>query len=303
MLHALIDQGMDVIGVDDFSTGTRENLAPHLSSITFIEGDLANPAIAAKAVAGVDKIIHLASIPSVPRSLENPVESVHASILATVTLLDAARKAGVKRVVQAASSSAYGDVPTTSRAEDTPPTPISPYAVAKLTQEYYGRVFSHCYEIDCVSLRYFNVFGPGQNPNSPYSAVIPKFIATILAGGQPVIFGDGTQCRDFTYIDNVVHGNLLAARHPDPLRGLVMNIACGESISLNQLVEKLAAITGVNVRPVHAETRLGDIHSSQADISRARNILKYAPIVCIDEGLTRTTAYFKSTRSPVHNEG
>lgn len=293
MLRRLLDDGVETVGVDDFSTGKRENMAGCEGKFTLIEGDLCNPDVSAAAVKGVTHIIHLASIPSVPRSVDKPLESMHSSVTSTVTLLDAARRAGVKRVVQAASSAAYGDSKADIKSESLNPEPLSPYAVSKLAQEYYGRVFSLCYGLDSVAVRYFNVYGSRQDPNSEYSAVIPKFITLMLAGKRPTIFGDGLQSRDFTYVDNVVHGNLLAARHPEPLKGEVINIACGDSISLNQLVDKLNRILGTKLEAQHAAPRLGDILHSRADVSKAARILGFRPLVDFDEGLRRTVEFYK----------
>lgn len=296
MLRRLLDEGIETVGADDFSTGKPENIAPFENSFRFIEGDLCNPAVAEAAVAGVDRIIHLATIPSVPRSVDNPLESVHASILATVTLLDAARRAGVKRIVQASSSSVYGNAARESRHEGLAPDPLSPYATAKLTQEHYARSFCRCYGLDTVSIRYFNVFGPGQNPESKYAAVIPKFITMLAKGARPTIFGDGSQSRDFTYVDNVVHGNLLAARYPGKLEGDVFNVACGNRITLNELVDKINAILGTDVRPEYAPPRIGDILHSRADIAKARERLGFSPLVDLDEGLRRTAEYLSAGR-------
>ncbi|MDR0363168.1 MAG: SDR family oxidoreductase [Planctomycetota bacterium] len=291
MLERLVGDGFDVVGVDDFSTGRRENMPPREGKIHFIEGSLCDAAVAARSVEGVDRIVHLAAVPSVPRSVENPGESVKASIMATVTLLDAARKAGVKRVVQASSSSAYGDSPTLPKVESMPPNPLSPYAASKLGQEYFGKVFSATYGLDTASLRYFNVFGPRQNPDSQYAAVIPKFVKTLVAGEAPTIFGDGLTTRDFTYIDNVVEGNMLALLHPGRLNGEVMNCACGNRVSLNDLVLKLNTLLGLDVPARYAPARPGEVKHSQAGIGKIAELLGFKPIVDFDEGLRRTVAY------------
>lgn len=293
MLERLIAEGFRVRGVDDFSTGDPANLAAVRDRIEFIEGDLSRPAIAAAAVRGVDRVIHLASVPSVPRSVENPGESVNASIVATVNLLDAAVKAGVKRVVQAASSSAYGDSPILPKSETAKPDPLSPYAVAKLAQEYYGLAFSRCYGLDGASLRYFNVFGPRQNPASKYAAVIPKFIVDMLSGRQPVIFGDGGQSRDFTYVDNVVDANLLAATAPGRLGGEVMNIGSGAAVTLNRLVAMLNELLGVSLPPRRVGARTGDVKHSLADIAKAGRLIGYRPRIDLAEGLRRCVEHFK----------
>lgn len=294
-VERLVADGVETIGVDDFSTGSRANLAGCDGKFTFIQGDLCDRDVAEAAVEGVTHIIHLASIPSVPRSVAHPLESMHSSVTATVSLLDAARKAGVKRVVQSTSSAAYGDNPTPKKAETINPEPLSPYAVAKLTQEYYGRAFSLCYDLDTVSVRYFNVFGPRQDPNSEYSAVIPKFITLMLAGKRPTIFGDGQQSRDFTYVENIVNGNLVAARHPSLLRGDVINIACGESISLNQLVDKINAVLGTRIEAIHDAPRVGDIVYSASDVDKAKKTLGFQADIDVEEGLRRTIEFFKNT--------
>ncbi len=297
MLAKLLDTHYVVVGVDDFSTGKEENIAPFAGQFEFIEGTLCDPAVAARAVAGVERIIHLATVPSVSRSVETPLESVHASTVATVTLFEAARRADVKRIVQASSSSVYGDVPQEVKSETLTPNPMSPYAVAKLSQEYYGRVFAKCYGLDTVSIRYFNVFGPGQNPESKYAAVIPKFITMMLRGEQPTIFGDGNQSRDFTFVDNVIHGNLLAANHPEQLAGETFNIACGNRISLRQLMAMLNEILGTNIQPNYTTARVGDILHSRADITKAQTILGYEPQVSFEEGLRKVARYLKRADS------
>ncbi|MDR1612217.1 MAG: SDR family oxidoreductase [Planctomycetota bacterium] len=292
MVERLLRDGFDVVGVDDFSTGRRGNIDRFADGIRFMEGNLCDPEVAERAVEGVDRIIHLAAIPSVPRSLENPGESARASVMATVTLLDAARKAGVARVVQASSSSVYGDGEALPKVESTPPDPLSPYAASKVGQEYFGKAFSSAYGLDTVALRYFNVFGPRQDPDSRYAAVIPKFIMLMLEGSRPTIFGDGRATRDFTYIDNVVEGNLLAALHPGPLRGEVMNCACGNRVSLNSLVEKLNVLLGTDLPPVYAPARTGEVRHSQACIDRISAILGFVPGVGFDDGLAKTVRHF-----------
>ncbi|MDR3212253.1 MAG: NAD-dependent epimerase/dehydratase family protein [Planctomycetota bacterium] len=288
VVRRLLKDGIDTVGVDDFSTGKLANIKDVEGKFRLVEGDLCQAKVAEEAVQGVSHIIHLASIPSVPRSVAKPVESMHSSITASVTLFVAAAAAGVKRIVQAASSAAYGDSRATVKTEDLLPEPLSPYAVAKLTQEYYGRAFSLCYPIDIGSVRYFNVFGPRQDPNSEYSAVIPKFISLMLAGKPPVIFGDGSQSRDFTYVEDIVNGNLIAARHSKPLRGEVFNIASGISISLNQLVEKLNSVLGTKFQAIHSDPRPGDILHSRADISKAKKELAFAAKIDFGEGLRLT---------------
>ena len=227
---------------------------------------------------GVDCVFHQAALPSVPRSMESPLDTHAACVTGTVTLLDAARRAGVRRVVYASSSSVYGDQPASSKRESDLPAPISPYGAAKLAAEYYCRAFAASFPLETVSIRYFNVFGPHQDPNSPYSAVIPLFITAILSGGQPVIYGDGLQSRDFTFVANVVHGNLLAADVPG-VSGRVFNVAMGGSIDLLCLLASLNRLLGTEVKPIHADPRPGDIRESMADITMARRDLGYEPRV------------------------
>lgn len=294
MLERLVGLGHEVIGVDDLSTGDPANMEPVRERFKFIRGSVTDPAVAASVVGGVDRIIHLASVPSVPRSVGNPRESAEASILGTVTLLDAARKAGVKRVVQASSSSVYGDSPVLPRMETAAPSPMSPYAAAKLTQEIYARVFGKCYGLDAVSLRYFNVYGPRQRPEGEYAAVIPKFIAGMLAGKAPEIYGDGEQTRDFTYVDDVVEANLKAALWPEPLRGEAVNIGGGAGRSLNDLVARLNRIFATDLEPRRLPPRQGDVHDSRADIGKAAKLFGYRPKVGFEEGLERTAAFFRA---------
>jgi UDP-glucose 4-epimerase len=241
---------------------------------------------------GVDYVFHQAALPSVQRSVDAPLESNENNVTGTLNVLVAARDAGVKRVVYAASSSAYGDLDVALKHEALSPRPLSPYAVSKLAAEYYCQSFTAVYGLETVALRYFNVFGPRQDETSHYSAVIPRFITAMLAGQPPTIYGDGRQSRDFTYIDNVVHGNLLAAKAPG-VAGEVMNLATGGNVSLLQLVEKLNAILGTAFSPVHAEPRRGDILHSQAAIDKAAELLDYAPLVSFDDGLRRTVAFYQ----------
>jgi UDP-glucose 4-epimerase len=258
----------------------------------FIEGSVCDRETVRRALTGVTHVIHLASVPSVPRSLEDPLESAHASIIGTVMLLDEARKAGVTRVAPAASSSASGDSDILPREEGARPSPMSPYAVAKLAQEYYLAAFCKCYGLDGVSLRYFNVFGPRQNPHSQYAAVIPKFITMMQAGERPVIYGDGGQTRDFTYIDNVVDANVGASLAKGLLGGATVNIGAGGAYSLNDLAYRLNTLLGTSLEPLHKEARAGDVRDSKADITRANALFGYAPAVDFAEGLRRTVVYF-----------
>ena len=292
---ALLERGDSVRGVDNFATGKRANLVG-LEAMEFVEGDLADAAVCAEACAGVEIIFHQAALPSVPRSVADPVASNVACVDATVNLLWAAKEAGVRRVVYAASSSAYGDTPTLPKHEEMLPNPISPYAVAKLAGEYYMRSFARVYAMETVSLRYFNVFGPYQDPTSAYSGVLAVFCRKMLAGEQPTIYGDGETSRDFTFIQNTVEANLLAAAAPaEKVSGRVMNVATGERITLNQVYEELKAITGYYGEAAYAPERAGDIKHSLADIGLARELLGYAPSVSLREGLRRTVEWYRET--------
>ena len=292
---ALLDRGDSVRGVDNFSTGKRENLLG-LEAMEFVEGDLADLEVCREACAGVEVIFHEAALPSVPRSVLDPIGSNVACVDATVNLLWAAKEAGARRVVYAASSSAYGDTPTLPKHEQMLPNPISPYAVAKLTGEYYMRSFARVYGLETVSLRYFNVFGPYQDPASQYSGVLAVFCRKMLAGEQPTIYGDGETSRDFTFIQNTVEGNLLAASAPAELvSGRVMNVATGVRITLNEVVKVLRGITGYTGLVAYAPERAGDIKHSLADISLAGELLGYAPSVSLEEGLRRTVQWYRKT--------
>lgn len=296
LAEASAREGLRVRIVDDLSTGHRENLDEIAGDFDFIEGSVSDEALLNKALQGVEIVFHEAAIPSVPRSVEDPRKSHESSVEGTFSLLLAARKNNVRRVIYAASSSAYGDQPTLPKAESMLPDPMSPYAVAKLVGEYYCQVFTRVYGLETISLRYFNVFGPRQDPGSQYSGVVSRFISVLLNDQQPVIFGDGEQSRDFTYIDNVVSANLKAAGASAGL-GVVINIANGERVSLNQLLEKLKIITAKpNVKPDYQAPRVGDVRHSLADISRARELLGYEPQVGLEEGLRRTIDWWKSSR-------
>ena len=291
---ALLARGETVRGIDNFSTGRRSNLVG-LESMEFIEGDLAEPAACARACAGVEFVFHEAALASVPRSVADPVATNVACVDATLNLLVAARAAGVRRVVYAGSSSAYGDTPTLPKHEGMLPGPISPYAVAKLAGEHYMGAFSRVYGLETVVLRYFNVFGPYQDPTSHYSGVLAIFCRRMLAGEQPTIYGDGEQSRDFTYIDNVVRGNLLAAAaRAEKVSGRMMNLATGNRITLNQTFEILSGLTGYSGKPAYEPPRSGDIRDSLADISLARELLGYTPQVDFREGLRRTVEWYRS---------
>ncbi|MEC8336936.1 MAG: SDR family oxidoreductase [Planctomycetota bacterium] len=292
---ALVERGDQVRVLDNLSTGHLDNLAHLADRVEFIEGDLVDGEKIARAVQGVDCIFHQAALASVPRSVEAPLDTNAACVTGTVTLLDAARRAGVRRLVYAASSSLYGDKPTSSKRETDLPDPISPYGAAKLAAEYYCHAFTATYGFETVALRYFNVFGPRQDPGSPYSAVIPLFITAILENRQPVIFGNGLQSRDFTYIANVVHGNLLAA-DAEGVAGRSFNVAAGRSVTLLEMLAMLNKYLGTDVEPEFADPRPGDILESLADISAARAAMNYEPQVGFEEGISRSIDYYRSLK-------
>lgn len=292
IVEALVARGDKVRVLDDFSTGFRDNLGPLSDQIELIEADVADSNRVAEAVADVDCVFHQAALASVPRSVDKPLDTHAACATATLTLLDQARRAGVRRVVYAASSSAYGDQPYAAKREEDLPEPLSPYAAAKLAGEHYCQAFYRTYGLETVCVRYFNVFGSRQDPGSPYSAVIPLFITRLLKGKPPVIYGDGHQTRDFTYVANVVHGNLLAADAPKAV-GKTLNVANGRSTSLLHLVATLNDLLGTNVQPVFEDARPGDVRDSLADITRARQILDYEPQVDFDTGLRRSIEYYR----------
>jgi nucleoside-diphosphate-sugar epimerase len=294
LTEALLQAGHRLRVLDDFSTGKRENLVfdKEYASLQIIEGDICNLATCQKAMKDIEYVFHQAALPSVQRSVEDPLGSNAVNSGGTLNILFAAREEGVKRVIYASSSSIYGDTPTLPKKEEMPPTPLSPYALQKYIGEQYCRLFYELYGLETVSLRYFNIFGPRQDPNSVYSAVIPKFIDALLQGCPPTIFGDGEQSRDFTYIENVVQANLLAmsAGH---LHGETINIACGERTSLNQLVNVLRKILGSKLSPVYEEPRKGDVRHSLADIRRGEEILNYKPEVGVELGLEKTVEFFR----------
>ncbi|MGE0450162.1 MAG: SDR family oxidoreductase [Vicinamibacterales bacterium] len=288
----LVRRGARVRVVDNLSTGKRRNL-DHLPAVEFLEGDLADPDTCARAVQGVEYVLHQAAIPSVPRSVKDPVTSHRSNVDASLNLLVAARDAGVRRVVYAGSSSAYGDTPTLPKREDMPPRPQSPYALQKLVAEQYCQLFTTLYGLETVTIRYFNVFGPRQDPGSPYSGVISLFSTALLDGRSPIVHGDGEQTRDFTYVANVVDGVLRACEAPGAA-GEVINVATGGRISLNQLLQTMNAIIGSSVAATYAEPRAGDVRDSQADITKARRLLGYTPIVGLEEGLRRTVDWCRA---------
>jgi len=297
MAEALRRRGDRVRVVDSLVTGKRSNLA-HIDEVEFVEGDLADHDVARRAVDGVEYVLHQAAIPSVPRSVDDPITSNRANIDATLSLLVAARDAGVKRVVYAGSSSAYGNAAALPKQEDMPTAPLSPYALQKLVGEQYMRLFTELYGLSTVTIRYFNVFGPRQDPSSAYSGVISLFIRYLVEGRAPTIHGDGEQTRDFTFVTNVVDGALRAAQAGPEVSGTVINVATQSRISLNDLFNTVKAITGAEVAPVYGPPRAGDVRDSLADITRARELLGYAPLVGLEAGLRQTVEWFESTRQP-----
>jgi nucleoside-diphosphate-sugar epimerase len=305
LARELLAQGEKVRGFDNFSTGKRENLADIIDQIELHEADLLNLDALHQACRGVDYVLHEAAIPSVPRSVKDPLGNNRANVDGTLNLLVAARDAKVKRVIYAASSSAYGDTPTLPKREDMSPNPISPYATAKLASEYYMTSFYRCYGLETVCLRYFNVFGPRQDPTSPYSGVLAKFITQMLHGDPPTIFGDGKQSRDFTFVENVVNANLLAARTKNgEVAGKVFNVATGRRTDLYQTFQILQGLTGYSGEVEYGPDRAGDVKHSLADISRAEKYFGYKPSVDFEEGLSRTVEWYRSRESqpqPVHD--
>jgi len=297
LTEALLQRGHAVRVLDNFSTGKRENLIfdQAYPSLEIIDGDVRDLKSCEKAVQGMEYIFHQGALPSVQRSVEDPETSHAVNAGGTLNILLAAREKGVKRVMYAASSSVYGDTPTLPKHEEMPPNPLSPYALQKYVGEQYCRLFFQLYGLETISLRYFNIFGPKQDPNSLYSAVIPKFIDALIQGRAPTIFGDGEQSRDFTYIENVVQANLLAmsAEH---VRGEAVNIACGKRISLNELFKVLKEILGSKQSPVYQEPRQGDVKHSLADIRRAKEIIDYEPKVGIEPGLKKTVDFFRGQK-------
>ena len=291
LTEELLRRGEKVRVVDSLITGHRRNLA-HLPGVEFVEGDVADLAVATRAVHGVDYVLHQAAIPSVPRSVEDPITSNRANIDSTLALLVAARDARVRRVVYAGSSSAYGNTPTLPKHEEMPTNPLSPYTLQKLVGEQYMQLFTSLYGLETVTIRYFNVFGPRQDPSSPYSGVISVFAKALLESKAPTIHGDGEQTRDFTYVANVVDGVLRAVTAPRA-SGQVINVATGTRISLNQLFTSMRDTIGSRLEPAYAPTRSGDVKDSLADITRARDLLGYQPLVSLEEGLKRTIDWYR----------
>ena len=290
---ALVGQGNQVRVLDNLSTGSRNNLAHLYDGVELLEADLTDADAVAAAVQGVDCVFHQAALASVPRSVEEPLATHAACVTGTLQLLSAAQKSGVRRVIYAASSSAYGDQVHGAKRETDLPAPLSPYAAAKLAGEHYCHAFFKTYGLETVVIRYFNVFGPRQDPASEYSAVIPLFVTAMLRGKAPHVHGDGTQSRDFTYIDNVVHGNLLASQAKE-VAGKTFNIATGKQITLLDLIEAINDVLGSSITPTFGPPRAGDVHESLADISSARNCLDYEPTVSFEEGLRRSIDYYRS---------
>ncbi len=280
----LVAQGCFVRVVDNLLTGKKSNLSDIIGKIEFIEADMGDEQIARSAMKDIDVVLHQGALPSVPRSVDDPAATHRHCIDATFTLLLAARNASIKRFVYASSSSAYGDTPTLPKVETMPPSPLSPYAVGKLVGEYYCSVFYQVYGLETISLRYFNVFGPYQDPTSQYAAAIPAFVTAILKDQPPTVYGDGEQSRDFTYIDNVVEANLLAAR-AKKTKGEVVNIACGEAVTVNAIIDMINEILGKNVKPVYTDPRPGDVKHSLADITAAQNLIGFKPTVSFKQGL------------------
>jgi nucleoside-diphosphate-sugar epimerase len=293
LCEELVRRGQRVRAVDSFITGKRQNLA-HLPQVELVEGDLAEIDVARRAVQGIDYVLHQAAIPSVPRSVEDPVTSNRANVDASLNVLVAARDAGVRRVVYAGSSSAYGNAPVLPKVETMGTAPLSPYALQKLVAEQYCQMFTSLYGLETVTIRYFNVFGPRQDPSSPYSGVISLFISALCDGRRPTIFGDGGQTRDFTYVANVVDG-VLRACEATGASGEVINVAAGGRISLNDLFAVVKSLVGAAIEPIYADPRAGDVRDSQADIGKARRLLGYQPSVTFEEGLGHTVEWYRQS--------
>ena len=293
IVRRLLADGHEACVVDDLSTGHRENLAEVADSIELLDGSVCDRALLLRAMEGAQWVFHQAALASVQRSVDDPVASNRINVEGTLQVLAAARSCGVRRVVFASSSSVYGDAPALPKREDMTPAPKSPYAITKLAGEHYCAVYHELFGLETVSLRYFNVFGPHQDPRSQYAAVIPLFISTLMAGRGPTVFGDGEQSRDFTYVENVAEANIRAAQAPGAPGG-VFNVGCGTRYSLNDLLAMLGRILGLRVRPVYADPRPGDVRDSLADISRARQVLGFEPIIGFEEGLRRTVEWYKA---------
>jgi len=292
LVEHLVREGQKVVVIDDFSTGKRENLDGLLDKIDLIEGSIVDAAMCSRACRGVDFVLHQAALASVPRSLQNPVATHHANVTGTLNVLLAARDAGVRRVVYAASSSAYGNTAELPKHEGMVPRPLSPYAVSKLAGEHYCRALHASFGIETVALRYFNIFGPRQDPMSQYAAVVPKFIVAAQSNQGPVIFGDGEQTRDFTYVANAVRANMLACVAPATACGEVVNVGCGSRISVNELWQRIATLLDCAAQPHYVPARGGDVRDSLASLDKSQRLLGYTPAVTIDEGLGRTVEWY-----------
>ncbi|MFQ6112843.1 MAG: SDR family oxidoreductase [bacterium] len=302
VVRYLTKHGHRVRVLDNFLTGNRDNLSEIIDDIDLIDGDFRSEKTANLAVQDIEYVIHLGALPSVPRSVRNPVLTTDINVNGTVTLLKAAQQSGVKRVVFASSSSVYGDSPELPRVETQTLRPLSPYAVSKLSGEYYHSCFYRLHGLETVSLRFFNVFGPRQDPNSQYAAVIPRFIQKILQGQPPVVYGDGEQTRDFTYVENVVNA-VFKACHAERAAGEVINIACGRRISLNHLIKLLRELTNADINPEYTDPRPGDVRDSLADIAKAKELLDYVPAVSMAEGLSRTYNWYSNQNHKLLIEG
>ncbi len=289
----LVLQGCFVRVVDNLLTGKKSNLADVIDKIEFIQADMGDEKIARSAMKNIDVVLHQGALPSVPRSVDDPAATHRHCVDATFTLLLAARDAGIKRFVYASSSSVYGDTPTLPKVETMSPSPLSPYAAAKLVGEYYCSVFSKCFGLETISLRYFNVFGPYQDPTSQYAAAIPAFVTAILKDKPPTVFGDGRQSRDFTYVENVVDANLLAAR-TRRTAGEVVNIACSQAVTVNQIIDIINDLLGKNVKPIYAPPRPGDVKHSLADITLAKKLIAFKPLVSFRKGLELAIDWYRN---------
>ena len=296
IVEHLVGNGDKVRVIDNFATGKRKNIEPWRGKIDLLEGSIADFAVCQRAVEGVDYVLHQGALPSVPKSVAMPRETNEANVVGTVNMLTAARDAKVKRFVFAASSSAYGDTPTLPKVESMPGMPLSPYAVQKFACEHFCRVFYQQYGLETVALRYFNIFGPRQDPTSQYGAVIPKFVSAYLRDESPVIFGDGTQSRDFTFIENAVSANLKACTAEPKCAGEVINIACGERINLLDLARVIRETIGSSKEPTHTEPRAGDVKDSLADINKAESLIGYKVQVPFAEGIARTIDWYKENQ-------
>jgi UDP-glucose 4-epimerase len=295
-VRRLLELGHDVRVLDNFSTGHRHNLAEVAADIELIEGDICDTSAAGRTAAGAEVVFHLAARASVPRSVEFPVEANEANVTGTLNMLVAARDAGARRFVYSASSAAYGDTPTLPKVESMAPMPLSPYAVSKLAAEYYCACFSEVYGLETISLRYFNVFGPRQDPNSAYAAAIPAFVSRMVRGERPIVFGDGEQSRDFCYIENVVNANVLAFQAAK-LSGEVVNIACGERVTINRIIELINMHLGTRIEPDYRDPRPGDVLHSLAAVDEAKRVIGYEPDIMFAEGLERSIAWYRQNAS------